>query len=178
METEENNSELFIMNLKVIGGFAVPLNYFKILEERLQIISETPNFTIPEINNFAVPNGYFDTLEANILMLVLPEEAQIIPLYKRGFVKNLLAVAATLLLFSMLYLFMNRPASHTGNMAGIHKLSTQEIIEHLSSEGYNLELLCDAGWCNDLNKLNKKENTDVENYLLEHGEEDFLSDEL
>lgn len=178
MEITDNSSEEFIKNLKVTGGFTVPANYFNELDERLQNIYAEPTFTLASNNGFNTPDAYFDTLQASILEKITNKQAKILPLYKTTAFKISIAIAAALLMVALLFLYEPKtPVQSAGNLA-TPALSEQEIIDHLSSVGYNDELLCDAGWCNELNKTDKKENNEIENYLQQHTEEDLFTNEL
>lgn len=176
MKPESEHSEQFIKNLKVKEGFIVPENYFEELENRLQAISAEPGFELEGIKGgFIVSESYFDNLESRILKKV-PEQAKTIPMYQRGIFRISLAIAATLLLVSMLFLFETKKQG--GSTAKIAEPTENEVIEYLNKEGYQIDLLCDAGWCNELKNKNKIETESIENYLLEHADEDLLMEEL
>ncbi len=176
MKPDIEHSEQFIKDLKVNGGFIVPDNYFEELEIRLQSISDEPRLELEAAKGgFVTPESYFEDLEGRILKKV-PEQAKVIPMYQRGIYRISLAIAASLLLVSLLFLFDTK--KQAGSTAKIAEPTENEIIEYLNKEGYRIDLLCDAGWCNELNNTNKKETEPIENYLLEHADEDLLIEEL
>ncbi|MDP1727939.1 MAG: hypothetical protein Q8M15_14235 [Bacteroidota bacterium] len=176
MKPDIEHSEQFIKDLKVNGGFIVPDNYFEELELRLQSVSDEPMLELETSEGgFVVPEAYFEDLESRILKKV-PVQAKVIPMYQRGIFRISIAVAATLLLVSLLYLFETK--KQPGPTAKIAEPTENEIIEYLNKEGYRIDLLCDAGWCNELNNTNKKETEPIEKYLLEHADEDLLIEEL
>lgn len=176
MKPDIEHSEQFIKDLKVKGGFVAPLNYFEELDGRLQSISDEPRLELEAANGgFVTPEFYFDSLESRILKKV-PEQAKIIPMYQRGIFRISLAVAASLMLVSLLFLFETKKPA--GNATKIAEPTENEVIEYLNKEGYPLEYLCDAGWCNEFNSTIKKETEPIENYLLEHADEDLFIEEL
>jgi hypothetical protein len=71
---------------------------------------------------------------------------------------------------------MQMNQSNQTETAKIEDLTEDEIIEHLSSSGFREEMLCDAGWCDELNKL--ENSSEIENYLIEEGADNELIDEI
>ena len=180
MNPLEENREQFIKDLNVQGGFTVPEGYFEQLDKRLQDITEEPQLQLKgESGGFFTPENYFSKLEGKILEKVARPKAKIIPLYRKPVFWLSAAIAASLLFVSLLFLFNdNKPAEFTDRQKAVeHELTESELIEYLNDEGYHLDQLCDAGWCNEFNNL-KKESDPLENYLQEHANEGLLMEEL
>jgi hypothetical protein len=76
-------------------------------------------------------------------------------------------------LVSFLFLGGKTPQSFSDQEVN---LSTEEIAEQLSLSDVNAELLCDAGWCNELEKLNKEEDNSIETLI--DTDEELIIDEL
>jgi hypothetical protein len=62
-----------------------------------------------------------------------------------------------------LFLFEPSPQSQT-KLSGP---SEDELIEQLQQIELNTDLLCEAGWCNEIELLEKEDLSQTENFLLE-----------
>lgn len=145
------------------NGFSTPNGYFIGLNQKIMA-----NIKGEESSGFIVPENYFDQLNQHILARNTPK-TQIIPLYKKPFAKWVSAIAASLVLVFSFFWF--KPNS-TGNQ--ISNLTDEEIIKHLEDVGYQVDMLCDAGWCNEL----KKPENNLDDEILDRVSESVLMEEL
>ncbi len=175
-ENEHIKSEEFIKGLKRSGGFEIPEDYFESNFKVLQQIPLDPALDIEKTaTSFDTPPHYFENLSSQIFDKVnQPKQAKKISL---SFSNNWMKIAAAIALFGVIGLGMmklNTPKQT--DTAKLEDLSEEEIIDHLSSSGYGVDMLCDAGWCDELKKLDN--NSDIENYLMEDGNELELMSEI
>jgi hypothetical protein len=137
-------------NLVEESAFEVPEHYFSAQFEKLKHIPY-------EKHGMKVPLDFFENQEAKILSKIKQEKKS-----KLKFIYWLIppAVAA-------LFIFILNPNLKTPSTAKINldKVSDNEIIEHLSHQELNEDLLCETGWCQDIHELNKP--NDLEKYLIE-----------
>ncbi len=135
------------------GGFNLPPNYFAQL--KLQVAKQTALMPYAHKNNsgFNVPNEYFSKLNQAIKQQTAGKQQKphIILLTKYAAVAAIFIVAVFLFLFEPTF------------VANQTVLTDEAIINHLQNEGFTLDLLCDAGWCNELYENNK---SNIEEYLL------------
>jgi hypothetical protein len=175
-ENEHIKEEDFIRSLKGSGGFETPQDYFENNLKKLQEISKEPNLGLNDIKGgFETPPLYFENLNAQILSKVnQPKKGKKLSLFPNV---NWVNYAAACLVFGLIVFgVMQMNSSNQTETAKIEDLTEDEIIEHLSNTGFREEMLCDAGWCDELNKL--ENSSEIENYLLEEGAENELIDEI
>lgn len=175
-KNEDINEEDFIRSLKSSGGFETPKDYFDNNLEKLQQIPKEPSFELNKtIGGFEIPSLYFENLNEQILSKVIqPKKGEKLNLFTQV---NWMNYAAACLVFGLIVLGVMKmnPSTQT-ETATLEDLTEDEIIEHLSSSGYREEMLCDAGWCDELKKL--ENNSEIENYLLDDGSELELTEEI
>jgi hypothetical protein len=166
---------MFLKSLPVSGGFEAPSNYFETLEERLHLgLDQTELLErIPE-NSFEVPNEYFDNLNKSILQKI--EEAKIknTLVFKLSKLSWISGIAATAILVSFLF-FGRTNIPESVNLTS--ELSEDDIAEQLNLSDLNEEFLCEAGWCNELEKLDKPAN-EIEEDILLNSDEALIIEEL
>ncbi|MCF8254487.1 MAG: hypothetical protein K9H61_13705 [Bacteroidia bacterium] len=161
MDQEIKNSEEFIRAFPVEGGFNEPVNYFEeldadiLLEIRLrELISKNENIEI----GFEVPGSYFETLTEKIQGKVEEKGAKKIALFGPYWLSKLTGIAAIFIMLVGLVFFRSEPKS----ISEI-KLTEEDIANELSLGDLNAVLLCDAGWCNELEGLGQtnKKNSEI-----------------
>lgn len=136
------------------GGFTTPPNYFNQLKQQLtDEVKITPNAHI-KTNGFSVPNGYFLQLNKRIKQKTIAASA-----HKDSHMWQQYAAAAAIVLVAV-FLFLFEPTLTSNTQ---EQLTDEAIINHLQNEDITIDLLCDAGWCNDLNLNNSNL---IEEYLL------------
>jgi hypothetical protein len=175
MDQEIKNSELFLKNLAVSGGFEAPIGYFELLEMRLaKDLDQTEIKGVLGKSIFEVPADYFESLNQNILQKTIGSEAKKIPVFRQAKLYWLTGIAASALLVSLLFFVeTNKKVPITLN----GEISEEEIAEQLNIGDLNEAFLCDAGWCVELEKLDSKLN-EVEEDLLMNSEEGLIIEEL
>ncbi len=175
MNQEINNSESFLKNLPVSGGFEAPAGYFERLEVQVaKDLDQTETKGVAGKSTFEVPADYFESLNQNILQKTIGSEAKKIPIFRQAKVYWLTGIAASALLVSVLFF------GETNKQVGITlngEISEDEIAEQLSIGDLNEAFLCDAGWCVELEKLGNKSN-ELEEDLLMNSEEALIIEEL
>jgi hypothetical protein len=161
MDHEIKNSEELIRNLSVEGGFKEPVNYFEELEEQIlvkislkELISENENIK----TGFEVPEAYFESLSEKIQGKVEGKGAKKIALFGPYWLSKLTGIAAIFIMLVGLVFFRAEPKS-TSEI----KLTEDDIANELSVGDLNATLLCDAGWCNELEGLGQtnKKNSEI-----------------
>ncbi len=152
------------------AGFSLPDTYFSDSADRLKLI---PNDEMPEHlfeAGFLVPPTYFSNNKKQLIERVNKKNKQI-KIFKITAVSG---IAAVLLAILGLNFWPSKPISKVE--LDFNQLTDAEIIEHLSKEDMNENLLCEAGWCQELNDLNKSNET--EKYLLESDHLDYLKESI
>lgn len=187
MELEIENSELYLKGLPVDGGFEVPASYFEDLENELLAFAETEEYVINGVSSgsFEVPEGYFDQLNERIISEIVGEkvvigevevkEGKIISLFGRPIVMRIIGIAASAILVSGLYFF--QPKNTQNGMASQVEVGVNEVADHIEASELDEDLLCDAGWCHELDGLLPEKDQKGDDSYLEL-EEDLIIDEL
>jgi hypothetical protein len=116
-----------------------------------------------EENGFEVPEQYFELLPNKILQQLPKEKTKVFKLQVKQLWVNGASIAAMLLVVFGLFLFEPSPQSQT-KLSGP---SEDELIEQLQQIELNADLLCEAGWCNEIELLEKEDLSQTENFLLE-----------
>lgn len=125
--------------------------------------------TIPKTGGFKVPEDYFEKLNIKVKENVNSKKTIGLNLYWVNSI-NLTAIAASLFIISGLFLF--EPNSNKNQEPNV-----EEIISHLQQEEITVDLLCDAGWCLELDQTEYK-NTDLEEKIFLEIESDLIITEL
>ena len=180
MENETENSEnVFLNNLPKTNGFSVPTGYF---ENRSTLILSKieSNKTLDITDNeggFTVPVNYFETSKSQILSKVNASQVKKVILFTTANWQFVSGIAAIFIAIISLIIFVKN--NQTDNLsANLNKVSEAEIIDYLANNDVKIE------WINELNPAiktdSKKEesNKEIEQYLLEHADEQALLDEL
>jgi hypothetical protein len=116
-----------------------------------------------EENSFEVPGQYFELLPNKILQQLPKENTRVFRLQVKQLWINAASIAAILLMIFGLFLFEPKPQSQTK----LSSPSEDELLEHLQQIELNTDLLCEAGWCNEIELLEKESLNQTETYLLE-----------
>ncbi|MCK6611273.1 MAG: hypothetical protein L6Q78_09535 [Bacteroidia bacterium] len=169
-ESMETNKEIeadkFLRSLDTQGGFEVPVDYFEANTKRLSAFLRKEGPELPEsIGGFQVPENYFENLRPTI------------PVKKGRIVRfrPLFNVAASFLLIGFTgFLLIRSNQTGSSKQSELSSLSQEEIINHLETQEFSADLLCEAGWCNEFQLL---ENEDKElNPLLDGVSEEDLTE--
>jgi hypothetical protein len=134
-------------------------------------IIDTENFlnNLPKKGGFKVPENYFETLNASLAEKVNDQSVKTI---KLSWINpaNLTSIAASMLLIAGFFMFDPKFKSS-------EEPDEEEIISHLQTEELTVDLLCDAGWCIDLDQTEQK-NTELEDEILRETETELILTEL
>lgn len=180
MENEtENSDNLFLNNLPKTNGFSVPTGYFE--NRSTLILSKIEvNKTLNIINDeggFTVPVNYFETNKAQILGKINTQQAKKVNLFSVTNWQLISGIAAIFIAVISLIIFVKN--NQTENFsANLSKVNEAEIIDYLANNDVKIE------WINELNPAIKADskkddnNKEIEQYLLEHADEQALLDEL
>jgi len=179
MQFENSDIDKNLRQLKVDGGFIVPENYFDGLKSSIknqinQNENSLPHSTEIIADGFITPPDYFNNLKENILVNINTRKA--VKPNLRLVYSQIINIAAILFVVSFLYFY--KDIHHAEGYANNWKdLSDKELIDHLNTTGYSVEMLCDAGFCDDLLKVNDN-NGELEKYLIDNTDLLFLQSEL
>jgi len=175
----ENITEDFLKNLEKEGGFKTPAGYFE--QSKASILSKIkaePSLTISKNEGgFTIPIDYFETSKSQILNKVNTQQAKKVNLFAVANWQLISGIAAIFIAIISLFIFVkNNQTNILG--ANLNKVSEAEMIDYLANNDIKIE------WINELNpeikSVSKKEqnNIEIEQYLLEHADEQALLDEL
>jgi len=147
------------------NGFNTPDGYFENLNHRIL------NKALFTENNggLLVSDEYFNNLNKEIVRCTISKKP-----IKTIYLNVALSAAAVLIACVMLFIFVPKNSTH---YADLNKLTEEQIIEHLQNDQISVELLCEAGWCNEID-LKKESNSSIENYLLNEINNDEIINEL
>ncbi len=173
MDQEIYNSEKYLRALPLQGGFTVPTHYFSELEMRL-IQEEEIAFTPNPKDGFVVPDAYFSELHSLLVSKVGQTEAKQISIHFKPAIKWFGLAASVFLVFGI-FLYESRLTQTHGSNP---KISADEIAEQLNEGDLSEELLCEAGWCSELEKLNMMSDTSSLDVLNSDLEDAIIMDEL
>lgn len=175
----ENIDDDFLKNLGNKGDFGVPENYFDL--SKASILSKINADSDFAINNseggFTIPTDYFETSKIQILSKINTQQAKKVNLFSFANWQLISGIAAIFIAIFSLYIFFNINKNNTLS-ANLNKVSEAEMIEYLANNDVKIE------WINELNPEIKTEskkdnnNKEIEQYLLEHADEQALLDEL
>ncbi|MFZ4798077.1 MAG: hypothetical protein ACOYMA_11330 [Bacteroidia bacterium] len=175
----ENIDDGFLKDLGKEGGFKNPVGYFE--HSKANILNKINAETSFEINNneggFTVPTNYFETSKTQILSKINTQQAKKVNLFSAANWQLISGIAAIFIAIISLFIFVK--SNQTNNLsANLNKVSEAEMIDYLANNDVKIE------WINELNPeiktVSKKEdnNKEIEQYLLEHADEQALLDEL
>lgn len=180
MENEtEKSDNLFLDNLPKANGFTVPTGYF---ENRSALILSKieANKTLDITDNkggYTIPDDYFETSKSQILSKVNAQQVKKVYLFYAANWQFVSGIAAIFIAIISLIIFVKN--NQQDNLsANLNKVSEAEMIDYLANNDVKIE------WINELNPeikadLNKEESKkEIEQYLLEHADEQALLDEL
>jgi len=162
--------DVFLKNLRNIGDFGVPEKYFD--QSKASILSK-----INVDADFTVPNNYFETSKVQFLSKISTQQAKKVNLISSFNWQFVSGIAAIFIAIILLFTFLNINKNNTLN-ANLNKVSEAEMIEYLANNDVKIE------WINELNPeiktVSKKDenNKEIEQYLLEHTDEQALLEEL
>lgn len=172
----ENIDDGFLKNLNAKGGFNIPDSYFeKSKENILDKITTEPNLNLDKMEGgFTIPTNYFEENKVAILSKINKPQARKIALFNW---KYLTGIAALFIAVLGIIIFINNQNS-TNLSANLNKVSNEEMIDYLANNDVRVE------WINELKPISQVEqngqnNTnEMEQYLMDHTDEQALLDEL
>jgi hypothetical protein len=175
----ENIDDDFLKNIGNKVDFGVPENYFD--QSKASILSKINADSDFASNNnedgFIVPNNYFETSKVQILSKIENKLAVKTKVFTFANWQFISGIAAIFIAIVLLFIFLDINKKNTFS-ANLNKVSEAEMIEYLANNDVKIE------WINELNTQiktvsNKDENNkEIEQYLLEHAEEQALLEEL
>lgn len=178
-EEIEDINKIFFKKIKKENGFKTPSGYFE--QSKASVLSNiNVDFNFFASNNkdgFTVPNNYFETSKFQILSKINTHEAKKVNLFTVTNWQFVSGIAAIFIAIILLFIFLNINKNNTLS-ANLNKASEAEMIEFLTNNDVKIE------WINELNlevkTVSKKDenNKEIEQYLLEHADEQALLDEL
>ena len=175
----ENIDDNFLKNIGNKGDFYVPENYFNQTKSSiLNKINVDSDFKISySEDGFTVPNNYFETNKNQILSKINNKttfKAKVITFANWQLMSGIAAIFIAIIL-----LFVFIKTDKIENLStSLNKVSEAEMIDYLANNDVKIE------WINELNAdiktISKKDenNKEIEQYLLEHADEQALLDEL
>lgn len=182
MTDETKDIESYLRSLPIVGGFKVPAGYFENLEERLALnCSEVPDLSLGDEKLYEVPEAYFEQLNDRIMQRLVKAEAKKIPLHRQPVFMWVSGIAASFLLVAGLYLYQPAAPGTAVNMVQPNTpaaLEVSEVAEQFSATELDVDMLCDAGWCNELEELSKTDADKNTDRILLETDEDLIIDEL
>lgn len=166
----------FENNIENDGGFQIPNQYFE--KSTTNILNKISAKTALPIENmergFTVPENYFEKNRQLILKNTKTHSVKKFNLFTKNNWFVLTGIAAMLIAVIGLFVFVN--TNNTNNLsAATSKISDDEIIDYLTTNDITFE------WINDAvlsPNTNKTKTIELEQYLLEHADEQVLLDEL
>lgn len=176
----ENIDDGFLKDLEKEGGFTTPTGYFD--NSKASILSKIkadPSLTITKNEGgFTIPNDdYFETSKIQILSKINTQQAKKVNLFSVANWQFVSGIAAIFVAIISLFIFVKNNQTESLN-ANLNKVSEAEMIDYLANNDVKIE------WINELSPeiktVSKKEdnNKEIEQYLLEHADEQALLDEL
>ncbi len=175
----ENIDDDFLKTLGNKGDFGVPDKYFN--QSKASILSNINAASDFAINNsegdFIVPNDYFETSKIQILSKINTQQAKKVNLFFGLNWQFVSGIAAIFIAIFSVHIYLNINKNNTFS-ANLNKVSEAEMIDYLANNDVKIE------WINELNPeikiVSKKEDNskEIEQYLLEHADEQALFDEL
>lgn len=175
----ENIDDGFLKDLEKEGGFKTPAGYFDNSKASiLSKINAEPSLTITKNEGgFTIPTDYFETSKSQILSKINTQQAKKVNLFSVANWQFVSGIAAIFIAIISLIIFVKN--NQTDNLsANLNMVSEAEMIDYLANNDVKIE------WINELNPeiktVSKKDNNDkeIEQYLLEHADEQALLDEL
>lgn len=175
----ENIDDGFLKDLEKEGGFTTPTGYFENSKASiLNKIKAKPSLTITKNEGgFTIPTDYFETSKFQILSKINTQQAKKVNLFSVANWQFISGIAAIFIAIISLFIFVKN--NQTNNLsANLNKVSEAEMIDYLANNDVKIE------WINELNPeiktVSKKDdnNKEIEQYLLEHADEQALLDEL
>jgi hypothetical protein len=188
MESDTAGEELQLLSPLLSGmekktPFELPDSYFNELSGNLVAGMQAVDFVkdeledlpaslvnLKESNPYEVPTGYFETLPERVLGLVRrpAQPARVVSMgQKRVWIKYAAAAVVTGLIFTAGLLYFHRPASHGGEdpVAGLSKVSDQEILNYLQNEDIPLMSSSPLGSSSALANIEEFSDSDIKEQM-------------
>ena len=175
----ENIDDGFLKSLGNNEPFGVPENYFD--QSKASILSKIKaeqNFTINNNEGgFIVPNIYFKKSKYQILSKINSKSTVKTKVFLFANWQLISGIAAIFIAIILLFTFLNINQKNTLS-ANLNKVSEAEMIEYLANNDVKIESINELNL--ELKTVSKKDdnNKEIEQYLLEHADEQALLDEL
>ncbi len=172
-EQDQHIDDSFIKKLPVSGGFEVPDGYFN---QSTDSIFHTINndLAVGKAGGYTVPDGYFEQVEQQILQKVKLEEPKKIYLWSWSNVTKVAAVFIAVVGITLFIVVKNQSEQTLSDK--LNKVSQDELIDYLANNDVKME------WISDVNYTPAKENNtntkEIEQYLIDHADEQVLLEEL
>ncbi len=172
----ENIDDGFLKNLGNEGGFSAPEAYFeKSKNSILNKINKEPSLNISgNEGGFVLPNNYFEQGKNAILSKIQKPDAKKINLFNW---KTVSGIAALFIAVVGLTIFINNNNSNNLN-ANLNKVSEEEMIEYLTNNDVKIEWINEVKPINQIDNKEENNTKEVEQYLMEHADEQALLEEL
>ena len=153
-------------------GFKTPEDYFESLEDAVfSKMKEQKIHSNVGFSGFKVPSGYFEDFDSKVLSLVAEDKSKVISLFDWKKIAYISGIAASLILVFNL-LFTN------SDQLTFDDLETASIENYLINEDLNSYEIAPYLGTADLNADNFVENklnaSDIEDYLLQNSNVDYL----
>jgi hypothetical protein len=175
----ENINDVFLKDLGNNGGFKTPTGYFENSKANiLSKINADPSLKIiKNEGGFTIPTDYFETSKFQVLNKINSQQAKKVNLFSVANWQLISGIAAIFIAIITIFIFV--PNKNTTNLnANLNNISEADMIDYLANNDVKIE------WINEINvepktTLKKEENNkEIEQYLLEHADEQALIDEL
>lgn len=172
-EQDQHIDDSFIKKLPVSGGFEVPDGYFN---QSADSILHTINndLAVGKAGGYTVPDGYFEQAAQQILQKVKFEEPKKIYLWSWVNVTKVAAVFIAVVGITLFVVVKNQSRQTLSDK--LNKVSQDELIDYLANNDVKIE------WISDVNYATTKENTantkEIEQYLIDHADEQVILEEL
>jgi hypothetical protein len=167
MENEHTNDD-FLKSLDSKNGFTTPISYFE--KSREDVLAKV----LAKKNPFVVPESYFEKNK----QLILEKSQAKTTRTKYKILPNLrivASIAAILICVAVLYIFI-KPTFNSTTSQNLSQINENELVNYLASNEINLE------WLNDTdlpeNKPENHKSIELEQYIIDHADEQTLLDEL
>lgn len=121
--------------------------------------------------SYKVPVNYFESLEDSILKKISEQEKR-----KKSKIIQFYWVSAAAVLMVAGFLFWFSPVMPNEEEANI--MSTDVVLEEIGSDDLSIDLLCDAGWCLELENIKSLPDSTLDSSDEWIIESDVLLDEI
>jgi hypothetical protein len=172
----EKTEDDFLKNLNAKGRFLTPDGYFE--QSKNSILSkiniDTQLYLGKMEGGFSVPPNYFNQNKKAILTKITNPQAKKITLFSWKYATGIAAILIAILGLTFFIKIQNSNSLNTN----FSKVTNEDMIDYLANNDVKIEWINEVKPTSQIADKGQNNNKEMEQYLMDHADEQTLLDEL